>query len=75
MVGMLILSFAIAYPVFMFLIWFLARLVFTPLDQAMHVRRRETALLLAKARRVRRSKKQHVPEREFKPVLVMSHNS
>ena len=52
MIGMIILSFVIGYPIFMFFAFYIAKMIFTPLDKIAQEQKRERELLLQRARRV-----------------------
>ena len=48
---MIFLSFLIAYPIFMVLVYLTAKVIFSPLDSIVEEQQREKVMLLAKARR------------------------
>ena len=48
---MIFLSFLIAYPIFMVLVYLTAKVIFSPLDSVAEEQQREKVMLLAKARR------------------------
>ncbi len=48
---MIFLSFLIAYPIFMVLVYLTAKVIFSPLDSVVEEQQREKVMLLAKARR------------------------
>jgi hypothetical protein len=54
---MIVLSFVIAYPVFMVFVYLVARIIFTPLDKAAAEQEKERFMLLMKARRIRRKER------------------
>ena len=58
MAVMVLLSFIIAYPLFMFFIYLLARVIFTPLDKIAEEQQKERMMLLQKARRHRKRERQ-----------------
>ena len=60
MAAMVVLSFVIAYPLFMIMIYILARIIFSPLDKVSADQEKERFQLLMKARRVRRRERQFV---------------
>jgi hypothetical protein len=51
---MIVLSFVVAYPVFMMFVYFIAKIIFTPLDKAAAEQEKERFMLLMKARRTRK---------------------
>jgi hypothetical protein len=59
---MTVLSFVIGYPLFMLFVYFVAKVIFTPLDKIAVEQEREKMQLLKKARRVRRSERVKVRE-------------
>lgn len=60
MAAMIVLSFILAYPVFMFMIYLLAKVIFTPLDKLAADQEKERFVLLMKAKRVRRKERRLV---------------
>jgi hypothetical protein len=54
MAAMILLSFILAYPVFMLMIYVLAKIIFTPLDKIAAEQERERFVLLMKAKRIRK---------------------
>jgi H+/gluconate symporter-like permease len=57
MAAMILLSIILAYPVFMLFMYFLAKVIFTPLDKAAAEHEKERFLLLMKARRTRKKER------------------
>lgn len=53
--AMIVLSFVIAYPVFMLFVYVLAKIVFTPLDKAAAEQQKERFVLMMKAKRTRKT--------------------
>jgi hypothetical protein len=51
---MIVLSIALAYPVFMLFVYLVAKMIFTPLDRLAAEQQRERFELMMKARRVRK---------------------
>lgn len=51
MVGMMIVSFLVGYPLFILIAFLLARLLFPDLDKAVEKQRNERALLMHRAKR------------------------
>lgn len=60
MAAMIVLSFVLAYPIFMFMIYLLAKVIFTPLDKLAADQEKERFVLLMKARRVKRKERRLV---------------
>ncbi len=56
-IAMLILSFLIAYPVFMLFVYMVAKVIFSPLDKIAEEQERERYILLLKAKRISRKEK------------------
>jgi hypothetical protein len=54
MAVMILLSFLLAYPIFMITIYLLAKIIFTPLDKLAAEQEKERFMLLMKAKRVRK---------------------
>ena len=52
---MIVLSFILAYPVFMVFVYYVARAIFTPLEKVEAEKEREKQMLLLRARRIRRT--------------------
>lgn len=75
MTGMIVLSFALGYPLFMVFAYALYKLLFTPLDRIEEEQKREKAMVLLRARRIKTRKREarHVahPE-EPSPVFGLS---
>ena len=52
MAAMIVLSFVLAYPLFMLMVYILAKIIFTPLDKIAAEQQKERVVLLMKAKRV-----------------------
>jgi hypothetical protein len=55
--AMIVLSFVIAYPIFMVSVYYLAKFIFTPLEKAAAEQAKERTVLLMKAKRISRKER------------------